>query len=54
MVYDVKIEGTFSITKKIEASSSQQALKEAMRIAEVELPSSEGYYVDGFTTRSEG
>lgn len=54
MVYDVKIEGTFSITKKIEASSSQQALKEAMRIAEVELPSSKGYYVDGFTTRSEG
>lgn len=54
MVYDVKIEGTFSITKKIEASSSQQALKEAMRIAEVELPPSKGYYTDGFTTRSEG
>ena len=54
MVYDVKIEGTFSITKKIEASSSQQALKEAMRIAEFELPSRDGYYVEGFTTRSEG
>lgn len=54
MVYDVRIEGTFVIEKKIEASSSQLALKNAMEYAEKELPSDKGFFVDGFTTRSEG
>lgn len=53
MVYDVKIEGTFSITKKIDACSSQQALKDALILSEKELNPSDGFFIDGVTVQSE-
>lgn len=53
MVFDVVIEGTFVIKTKVEASSTKNALADALDKTEKELK--DGFYVDSVSIdRSEG